>query len=61
MVSGSDPALAQKVGEELQARYHVKGILASQVGCAIGAHTGGVIVGITALDQVNPEYEKYLD
>ncbi|MCD8130126.1 MAG: DegV family protein [Lachnospiraceae bacterium] len=61
VVSGSDPDLARQVGENLKERYHAKGILTSQVGCAIGAHTGGGIVGITALDAMNPEYEKYLD
>ncbi|MCD7863003.1 MAG: DegV family protein [Lachnospiraceae bacterium] len=60
VVSGSDPSLADQVGETLMERYHAKGILKSQVGCAIGAHTGGGIVGITALDAMNPEYEKYL-
>ncbi len=60
VVSGSDPSLADRVGDSLMERYHAKGILKSQVGCAIGAHTGGGIVGITALDSMNPEYEKYL-
>lgn len=49
--------LEQLLTEELQ----VKGVLETQVGCAIGAHTGPTIAAVVYLDELNEEYEKYLD
>ncbi|MBQ9885698.1 MAG: DegV family protein [Lachnospiraceae bacterium] len=40
---------------------HVKGILETQVGCAIGAHTGPTIIGIVYQDEINEKYDRYLD
>ncbi len=40
---------------------NVKGILETQVGCAIGAHTGPGIAAVVYLDELNEDYEKYLD
>lgn len=40
---------------------HVKGILETQVGCAIGAHTGPAIAAVVYLDELDEKYEKYLD
>lgn len=45
----------------LREELHVKDILINQVGCAIGAHTGPTILGVVYLDELNEEYEKYLD
>lgn len=45
----------------LTEELHVKGILETQVGCAIGAHTGPTISAVVYLDELNEEYEKYLD
>lgn len=49
------------VEKMLTEELHVKGILVNQVGCAIGAHTGPTIIGVVYLDELNEEYEKYLD
>lgn len=49
------------VEKMLTDELHVKGILVNQVGCAIGAHTGPTIIGIVYLDELNEEYEKYLN
>ena len=46
--------------EQLRERYHVKDILETQVGCAIGAHTGPGILGIVFLNDTREAYEPYL-
>lgn len=45
----------------LKEELHVKDVLETQVGCAIGAHTGPSIIGIVYQDDLNDKYEKYLD
>lgn len=61
VVYGRDHDSATYVEEQLKERYHVKGILEAQIGCAIGAHTGPGIIGITFLNETNEKYDAYLD
>lgn len=49
--------LIHKVRETYQPKKIIKG----QIGCAIGAHTGPTIVVVVYLDEINEEYEAYLD
>ena len=35
-------------------------MLEGRIGCAIGAHTGPGILGITFLNEINEKYEEYL-
>lgn len=44
----------------MKERYQVKELLETRVGCAIGAHTGPGILGITFLNEMNEKYEVYL-
>lgn len=58
---GTERDAADYIEAELKSRFHVKGILETRIGCAIGAHTGPGIVAITFLDaQVSDEILKYL-
>lgn len=57
---GTDADAFSFLKEQLRERYHVKGILETQVGCAIGAHTGPGILGIVFLNETDERYEKYL-
>lgn len=57
---GTDKVSYETIKEQLKERYHVKGILEAQVGCAIGAHTGPGILGIVFLNETNEAYERYL-
>ena len=41
-------------------RYHCREIIESQVGCAIGAHTGPGIIGIVFLSGDEEPYASYL-
>ena len=41
--------------------HHPKKIIKGQIGCAIGAHTGPTIIVLFYLDEINENYEKYLD
>ena len=61
VVYGKDRESADFVEEQLRERYHVKDILESQIGCAIGAHTGPGIVAVTFLNDTNEKYDAYLD
>lgn len=60
VVYGTDKEAFEHLKEEVRTRYHVKGILEEQVGCAIGAHTGPGILAICFLNETNETYEKYL-
>lgn len=60
VVYGTDKAAFEHIKEQLRERYHVKGLLEEQVGCAIGAHTGPGVLGITFLNETKDAYEKYL-
>lgn len=57
---GTDREAYDYIKEELKSRYHVKGLLEGRVGCAIGAHTGPGILGITFLNETNEKYDEYL-
>ena len=60
VVYGRDRESALYIEEQLRERYHVKGILEGRIGCAIGAHTGPGILGITFLNETNDKYDEYL-
>ena len=60
MVHGNDPETCTKVKEMLTEKYHCKNIIESQVGCAIGAHTGPGIIGIVFLSASEEKYAEYL-
>ena len=57
---GTDREAYEYIKEELAARYQVKGLLEGRVGCAIGAHTGPGILGITFLNETNEKFDEYL-
>lgn len=58
---GTDREAYDYLKEQLKERYHVKGLLEGRVGCAIGAHTGPGILGITFLNATDEKYEAYLN
>ncbi len=58
---GTDLEAFSYIKSQLRDVYHVKDILETQVGCAIGAHTGPGILGIVFLDEeVEEKYRPYL-
>ena len=57
---GTDREAFSFLKEQLLERYHVKGLLETQVGCAIGAHTGPGILGIVFLNETNEKFAEYL-
>lgn len=57
---GTDKKAFEYIKEQLKEKYNVKGFLEEQVGCAIGAHTGPGVLGITFLNETKEEYEPYL-
>ncbi len=57
---GMDEDAFAFIKSQLAEKYQVKGFLEERVGCAIGAHTGPGILGITFLNEVNEKYEAYL-
>jgi DegV family protein with EDD domain len=58
---GTDTEAFTYIKEQLVEKYHVKGILETRVGCAIGAHTGPGILGIVFLNETCEKYEAYLN
>lgn len=60
VVYGRDKESAEYIKEQLREKYHVKGLLEGRIGCAIGAHTGPGILGITFLNETNDKYDEYL-
>ena len=60
IVHGNDPETCARVKEMLEEKYHCKRIIESQVGCAIGAHTGPGIIGIVFLSASEEKYAGYL-
>ena len=60
LVHGNDPETCARVKEMLEEKYHCKRIIESQVGCAIGAHTGPGIIGIVFLSASEEKYAGYL-
>lgn len=57
---GTDKEAFDYITSQLEEKYHVRGILKGQVGCAIGAHTGPTILGIVFLNETNDKFEPYL-
>ena len=60
VVYGREKESAEYIKRQLEERYHIKGLLEGRIGCAIGAHTGPGILGITFLNETNDEYDKWL-
>lgn len=58
---GTDREAYDYLKKQLKEHYHVKGLLEGRVGCAIGAHTGPGILGITFLNATDEKYEAYLN
>lgn len=59
LVHGDDKETIDKVRDMLTESYGCEKFITSFIGCAIGAHTGPGVIGITFLDTVSP-YQKYL-
>ena len=57
---GTDKALGEEIAERLKETYDIKSVIAGQVGCAIGAHTGPGVVGIVFLNASEEEFAEYL-
>lgn len=57
---GTEIEAAKYLEDELKSQYKVRDIAETQVGCAIGAHTGPGIVAIVFLDAFEPKYDEYL-
>lgn len=57
---GMDRKSFEYMADLAREQYHVKDILVTQVGCAIGAHTGGGIVAFVFLNATKPEYDAFL-
>lgn len=60
LVHGDCEETVDEVRKELNEKYGSVSFAKNYVGCAIGAHTGPGIVGITFLNEVSP-YKRYLD
>ncbi len=60
IVHGNDKETCDRVKDMLMEQYHCRGIIESQVGCAIGAHTGPGIIGIVFLSADEEKYAEYL-
>jgi DegV family protein with EDD domain len=59
VVHGDEAETMEWMKEQLSKTYGCKFYLDNYVGCAIGAHTGPGIIGITFLSEPSP-YKKYL-
>lgn len=57
---GTDKESYDYIKEQLTERYGITKFVEERVGCAIGAHTGPGILGITFLNETDEKYEKYL-
>ena len=57
---GMDKEAYDYIKEQLTERYQIKEFVEERVGCAIGAHTGPGILGITFLNGTDEKYEAYL-
>lgn len=54
IVHGDDREAIIEVQRNLEEQYGVEHVISNYVGCAIGAHTGPGILGITFLDEPSP-------
>ncbi len=57
---GMDKDAYDYVKQQLTEKYGIKEFVEERVGCAIGAHTGPGILGITFLNETNDQYDAYL-
>ncbi len=57
---GADESICEDAERALREEFHVKEILKTQVGCAIGAHTGPGILGIVFENAIEERFEEYL-
>lgn len=57
---GTDRDAYDYIKQQLTEKYGITEFLEERVGCAIGAHTGPGILGITFLNEINDKYEEYL-
>ena len=57
---GTDKESLEKVKAEIKSQYKVRGFVETQVGCAIGAHTGPSIVAVVCLNAYEPKFDEYL-
>ncbi len=57
---GMDKEAYDYVKQQLIEKYQIKEFVEERVGCAIGAHTGPGILGITFLNETDDKYEAYL-
>lgn len=60
VVYGADESITESTRKFLLEELHVKEILQSQIGCAIGAHTGPGIVAIVFENAIDERFEVYL-
>ncbi|MGI6019436.1 MAG: DegV family protein [Marvinbryantia sp.] len=60
VVYGADESITESTRKFLLEELHVKEILQSQIGCAIGAHTGPGIVAIVFENAIDERFEAYL-
>ena len=58
VIHGDDASTMEFVKEQITFTFGCKHFLENYVGCAIGAHTGPGIIGITFLNETSP-YDKY--
>ena len=61
VVYGSDLAARDNMCAKLKEQYNVKDIMLTQLGCAIGAHTGSGMIGVVFMNEIKEEYQQYLD
>lgn len=59
LIHGDDEDTIKRVKNKLTERYGCKNFIENYVGCAIGAHTGPGMIGITFLNSDTP-YQKFL-
>ena len=59
IVHGDDAQTMEAVKRQLVEAYNSRKFMENYVGCAIGAHTGPGIIGITFLNEASP-YGKYI-
>ena len=60
VVYGADRDDLDDLKKELKTKYKVKDFLETQIGCAIGAHTGPEILAATFLNETTHKFNKYL-